>query len=117
MSTPTETDLPEAKRDPRHYVVPAVAVALILLAPPLLSTVLPAASVGWAVLALLGLTAVILGWVDGRTFRSSWSFPLVVGAAYFVGMILYFNEGTGIYLPALVILAAVAGWLGGRRES
>ncbi|AIT59945.1 hypothetical protein CDOO_00360 [Corynebacterium doosanense CAU 212 = DSM 45436] len=94
-----------------------MAVTLILLAPPLLSAVLPAASVGWSVLALLGVTAVILGWVDGKTFRSSWSFPLTAGAAYFADMLLYFNEGTWIYLPVLVILAAIAGWLGDPKES
>lgn len=117
MSTPTETEVPKSTREPRHYVIPVLAVAIFLLGPVLLNAVLPAASVGWSVLALLALTALVLGWADGRTFRPSWSFPLTVGAAYFGGIALYFNEGTGIYLPVLMALAAIAGRLGSRRES
>lgn len=109
--------MPKITREARHYVVPTLVMAVFLLGPLLLNAVLPAASVGWSVLALLAMTALVLGWADGRTFRPSWSFPLIVGAAYFGGIALYFTEGTGIYLPVLMALAAIAGQLGSRRES
>lgn len=108
----------ESGRELRHYPVPVLAAAIIILGPALLHAVWPARTLGLAVLGVLGMTALILGAVDGRTFRSSWSFPLTVGAAHFAAMLLYFNEGTWIYLPAMVILAALGSWLGqaGRRR-
>lgn len=67
---------------------------------------------GAILLALLAVLTVVIALVDGATFRASWTIFCVAGLAYFAAMSLYFNEGTWIYLPVVVLLAWAASRLG-----
>lgn len=89
-----------------------VGVGLLIVAgPPLLQTFVP----GWGILVFLLAVAVGGGVVDARVFRFTYSFPVLVGVAYYLAMKMYFNSGTWIYLPVMVVLAFAGGAIGDKE--
>lgn len=98
----------KSSRKPWSYGMIVAFLLMILLMPPLLHLF----AGGGVILVTLLLAALIFGFIDAKTFRFTASFPLLVGVAYFLDMQMYFNAGTWIYLPIMVIFAFVGGALG-----
>lgn len=96
---------PEPERDTRDWIVPTVLAAGIVLLPPVVHALVPAAAAGWGIVGLLLVMCGLAGWRDGVRFRASWTLPLIVAGAFYLTMQLYYGDETWIYLP---ILAAVA---------
>lgn len=87
---------------------PWVMIALYVLAPLL---VIPAAGEQAAPGAMIGLVfgaAAVFGFVDGLTFRFTWSLPILAGVGFWLAKTLYLNDGTFIYLLGCVAIAALA---------
>lgn len=93
-------------RRPIAWVTPAVTAALIILGPPLAHT-----AVGGWILAGLLVIAFVGALIDAHLHRPNLTFAVIVGVAYFIAMRMYFDEGTWIYLPVLVVLALVGSHL------
>lgn len=102
------------ERRPSQWAVPVLAMVVIVAVPWLAWALLPGGAVAAVVLVVCVVTAVIGGFWDGRSFRSSWTFPAAVGVAFWMAGNLYFNDGSWVYIPLLVVLAIVAGWVGDR---
>ncbi|KAA8720692.1 hypothetical protein [Corynebacterium phocae] len=69
---------------------------------------------GWAVVALILAMSFLLGLIDGRIHRSTWSFPLLIGLAFSFATRNFFNAGAWIYVIPVVALVAVGSRLGAR---
>mgnify|MGYP007086023846 FL=1 len=92
-------------------------ITVYLLAPLVL---IPAVGEDNAAIPSIGLifgTAALFGFIDGWTFRPTWSLPILAGVGFLLAKLLYFNDGTVIYFIGAVIVAAafdyVAGLLAG----
>lgn len=107
--TPAKTE-----RRPRQWAVPVLAMVVIVAVPWLAAALVPGDAVAAVVLGVCLSTAVIGGFWDGHTFRSSWTFPAAVGIAFWMAGNLYFNDGAWVYIPLLVAAAIGAGWAGDR---
>lgn len=105
QSVAIQPEKPKSRRGVAGWAVLVGVGLLIVAGPPLLHTFVP----GWGILVFLLAVALLGGAVDARVFRFTISFPVLVGVAYFLAMKMYFNPGTWIYLPAMVILAFVGG--------
>ncbi|MDO4917134.1 MAG: hypothetical protein Q3974_05890 [Rothia sp. (in: high G+C Gram-positive bacteria)] len=105
------------ERQGKDWIAPCVLVLLFLLLPYVLSLLVSANILGWAVLIALTLTVTVLAIVDARTFRSSWSIPLLAGISFWIASRLYFNEGTWIYIPLFIVLAWGFGKVSGSSRS
>lgn len=92
-------------RQGKQWLPPALLLLALLIEPLLAVAFFPASVAGWAVLGFYAFTTVVLAGVNGRTFRSNWSLPLVGGLGFWLVAQLYFKQGTGIYIPLLVLLA------------
>lgn len=87
-------------------------VALYVIAPLF---VIPAAgevAAPGAVIILVFGAAAVFGFVDGSTFRFTWSLPILAGVGFWLAKTLYLNDGTFIYLLGCVALAAIASAVG-----
>lgn len=100
-----QSEKPKSRRGVAGWVVLIGVGLLIVAGPPLLHTFVP----GWGILVFLLAVALGGGLVDARVFRFTYSFPVLVGVAYYLAMKMYFNSGTWIYLPAMVVLAFAGG--------
>lgn len=118
-SEPLDDPKPHAKkeRQGKDWIVPCVLVVLFLLLPYVLSLLVAANILGWVVLFALALTVTVLAIVDARTFRPSWSVPLLAGISFWIASRLYFNEGTWIYIPLFIVLAWGVGKVSGASRS
>ncbi|ADK27871.1 hypothetical protein [Corynebacterium pseudotuberculosis] len=101
----------KSSRKSWSYVMIMIFLLMIILVPPLLHLF----TSGGIILTALLLLALTFGFIDARTFRFTASFPLLIGAAYFIAMQMYFNAGTWIYLPIMVVLAFIGGAFGDPR--
>ncbi|MEX3507137.1 hypothetical protein VVR85_07020 [Corynebacterium sp. LK2590] len=106
-----QPEKPKARRGVAGWVVLVGVGLLIVAGPPLLQTFVP----GWGILVFLLAVAVGGGVVDARVFRFTYSFPVLVGVAYYLAMKMYFNSGTWIYLPVMVVLAFAGGAIGDKE--
>lgn len=97
----TDTAVHEQSRSPVHWVTPAVIVAAMVLGPPLADPLIG----GWGILAGLCAVAFFGALIDARLYRDNLTVIAVTGGAYFLAMAMYFNPGTWIYLPLMVVLA------------
>lgn len=108
------------RRQGIQWVIPAVLFLALLSEPLLVAALFSASSAGWAVLGMYATTAAILAVIDGRTFRHNWSLPLLAGLGFWIAAKMYFPQGTGIYLPLLVLLTwagvKVGAWTASRRN-
>lgn len=103
-----QQEAPEDKpRRPIAWATPALTAGLIILGPPLAHT---AVGGGWILAGLL-VTAFIGALIDAHLHRPNLTFAVIVGVAYFIAMRMYFNEGTWIYLPVMVVLSLVGSYL------
>lgn len=110
-----EEDAQSPSNKPRkgtQWTIPAILLAALLLEPLLAVALFSASFAGWAVLGLYALTTGILAYIDGRTFRASWSISLVAGFGFFLAASMYFPQGTWIYIALLVFLAWVCSKMG-----
>lgn len=114
MSNEPEALETEDQDEPRRvwwqWWAPLAMIAVFLVLPPLVYQSIS----GAVLLGLMGGLTVLIAFIDAATFRHSWTIFWVAGIAYFVAMSMYFNEGTWIYLPAVVGLAWGASKLGGK---
>lgn len=93
-----------------QWWAPLAMIAVFLVLPP---AIYQAVS-GTVLLGLMGGLTVLIAFIDAATFRYSWTIFWVAGIAYFAAMAMYFNEGTWIYLPVMVLLALGASKLGAK---
>ncbi|WP_237801680.1 heme transporter [Corynebacterium accolens] len=93
-----------------QWWAPLAMIAVFLVLPP---AIYQAVS-GVTLLGLMGGLTVLIAFIDAATFRYSWTIFWVAGIAYFAAMEMYFNEGTWIYLPVVVLLALGASKLGAK---
>lgn len=93
-----------------QWWAPLAMIAVFLVLPP---AIYQAVS-GTVLLGLMGGLTVFIAFIDAATFRYSWTIFWVAGIAYFAAMAMYFNEGTWIYLPVVVLLALGASKLGAK---
>ncbi|MDK8679659.1 heme transporter [Corynebacterium accolens] len=93
-----------------QWWAPLAMIAVFLVLPP---AIYQAVS-GTVLLGLMGGLTVLIAFIDAATFRYSWTIFWVAGIAYFAAMAMYFNEGTWIYLPVVVLLAWSASKLGAK---
>lgn len=93
-----------------QWWAPLAMIAVFLVLPP---AIYQAVS-GTVLLGIMGGLTVLIAFIDAATFRYSWTIFWVAGIAYFAAMEMYFNEGTWIYLPVVVLLALGASKLGAK---
>ena len=93
-----------------QWWAPLAMIAVFLGLPP---AIYQAVS-GTVLLGIMGGLTVLIALIDATTFRYSWTIFWVAGIAYFAAMEMYFNEGTWIYLPVVVLLAWGASKLGAK---
>lgn len=87
-----------------------LVAVLILVGPPVLNAMLD--QPGWPILIGIFVATFVLGIVDARLHRFNLGFALLAAIAYLLAMLLFFNDGTWIYLPVVLIVAAVGSALG-----
>ena len=94
-------------------ITPYAMFAVYLLGPLLL---IPAVGEENAAVPAVGLvlgTAALFGFIDGWTFRPTWSLPFLAGVGFMAAKLLYFNDGTVIYFIGVIIIAAAFDYLAG----
>lgn len=110
-------DKPEEHKGAREgaqRVTPYLMFAVFLLGPLVL---IPAVGEENAVIPSIALifgTAAVFGFIDGWTYRPTWSLPLLAGVAFLAAKLLYFNDGTVIYFMGVVLIAAAFDFLAGQ---
>ncbi|UIZ93227.1 hypothetical protein JZY91_05805 [Corynebacterium sp. CNCTC7651] len=60
------------------------------------------------IIAFIFGVAAVAGFVDGATFRTTASLPILAGVGFWVAKALYFNDGTFLYLIGCVATAWLA---------
>lgn len=115
-SVAVDVDRQEAHKGARsgwQRATPYLMFAVFLLGPLLL---IPAVGEENAVIPSIALifgTAAVFGFVDGWTYRPTWSLPMLAGVAFLAAKLLYFNDGTVIYFVGVVLIAAAFDFLAG----
>lgn len=115
-ATSTNSDA-DQERKAKDWLLPVALVVFILFLPLVFHMVLGGAAVGWAVLISYCVLAFGIGLVDARLFRPSWTLPSLAGIAYFLAMNLYFQDGTFLYLPLVVVLVVLGNKLGKKENT
>lgn len=93
-------------------VTPYVMFAVYLLGPLMLIPAVGEENAGAPTAGLILGTAALFGFIDGWTYRPTWSLPFIAGLAFMVAKLLYFNDAV-IYFIAVIIIAAAFGHLAG----
>lgn len=88
--------------------VPYAVVAAYAVIPALL---IPVASTAWILVAFIFAVAFIAGLIDGFCFRPSWTLPLSTAGGFWLAKILYFNDGTFIYVIGVTVVSALTAWI------
>jgi len=91
---------------------PYVMFAVYLLGPLVLIPAVGEENAGAPTAGLILGTAALFGFIDGWTYRPTWSLPFIAGLAFMVAKLLYFNDAV-IYFIAVIIIAAAFGHLAG----
>lgn len=104
---PTE-DTARAGRTGWRTATPWVMIALYVIAPLVVIPAVGEQAAPGAVITLVFGVAAIFGFVDGLTFRFTWSLPILAGVGFWLAKTLYLNDGTFVYLLGCVVIAAVA---------
>jgi len=89
-----------------------VMFAVYLLGPLVLIPAVGEENAGAPTAGLILGTAALFGFIDGWTYRPTWSLPFIAGLAFMVAKLLYFNDAV-IYFIAVIIIAAAFGHLAG----
>lgn len=111
-----DVDKQEAHKGARtgaQRATPYAMFAVYLLGP---LVIIPAVGEENAVIPSIALilgAAAIFGFIDGWTYRPTWSFPVLAGVAFLAAKLLYFNDGTVIYFMGAVLVAAASTFLAG----
>ena len=100
------------KRRGWQKVTPYVMFAVYLLGPLVLIPAFGEENAGAPTAGLILGTAALFGFIDGWTYRPTWSLPFIAGLAFMVAKLLYFNDAV-IYFIAVIIIAAAFGHLAG----
>lgn len=106
-------DASEPARKGWQKVTPYVMFAVFLLGPLVLIPAVGEENAGIPTAGLILGTAALFGFIDGWTFRPTWSLPILAGFGFMCAKLLYFNDGTMIYLIAVIIIAAAFDYLAG----
>lgn len=91
---------------------PYVMIAVYLLGPLFIIPAFGGQAAVIPVIILIFGTAAVAGFIDGATFRFTWSLPILAGVGFFLAKLLYFNDGTFIYTLGCVLTAALCAKLG-----
>ena len=102
----------EPERRGWQKVTPYVMFAVYLLGPLVLIPAVGEQNAGAPTAGLILGTAALFGFIDGWTYRPTWSLPFIAGLAFMVAKLLYFNDAV-IYFIAVIIIAAAFGHLAG----
>ena len=94
-------------------VTPYVMFAVYLLGPLVLVPAVGEENAGVPTAGLILGTAALFGFIDGWTFRPTWSLPFTAGVGFMAAKLLYFNDGTVIYFIGVIIIAAAFDYLAG----
>ena len=100
------------KRRGWQKVTPYVMFAVYLLGPLVLIPAVGEENAGAPTAGLILGTAALFGFIDGWTYRPTWSLPFIAGLSFMVAKLLYFNDAV-IYFIAVIIIAAAFGHLAG----
>ncbi len=106
-------DAQNAERKGWQKVTPYVMFAVYLLGPLVLIPAVGEENAGVPTAGLVLGTAALFGFIDGWTFRPTWSLPFLAGVGFMAAKLLYFNDGTVIYFIGVIIIAAAFGHLAG----
>lgn len=93
-------------------VTPYVMFAVYLLGPLVLIPAVGEENAGAPTAGLILGTAALFGFIDGWTYRPTWSLPFIAGLAFMFAKLLYFNDAV-IYFIAVIIIAAAFDYLAG----
>lgn len=102
-----DIDKPSERRGWQH-ATPYLMFAAYVLGPLVLIPAFGGQRAVVPVLILIFATAAIAGFVDGLTYRFTWSLPILAGFGFGIAKWLYFNDGTFIYALGCTVVAAVA---------
>lgn len=103
----------EGGRKGWRKVTPYVMFAVFLLGPLVLIPAVGEENAGVPTAGLILGTAALFGFIDGWTFRPTWSLPILAGVGFLAAKLLYFNDGTVIYFIGVIIIAAAFDYLAG----
>lgn len=107
-----DTDQQPQGRKGWQRATPIVMLALYVVGPLVL---IPTFGPDHAVIPVFILvfgTAAAAGLVDGLTYRTTASLPILAGLGFGIAKILYFNDGTLIYAFICAAIAAATMYLG-----
>lgn len=110
-SEAVNVDKRKGARKGAQRATPYLMFAVYLLGPLIL---IPAVGEDKAVapsIALILGSAAVFGFIDGWTYRFTWSLPILAGVAFLAAKLLYFNDGTVIYFMGAVLVAAAFDYL------
>ena len=99
------------ERTAKQWTIPVLMALVIIGGPLVLNAIMPGAA-GWPIVGLLAVTSLVLGFADGWTFRMNATLTVVAAASFFITMIALYNEGTWIYLLAVILLTNLATFMG-----
>lgn len=116
-SVAVDVDKQEAHKGARsgwQRATPYLMFAVFLLGPLLLIPAVGEENAAIPSIAFIFGTAAVFGFIDGWTYRPTWSLPLLAGVAFLAAKLLYFNDGTVIYFMGVVLIAAAFDFLAGQ---
>ena len=99
-----DEEVTEPGRKGWDWIIPLLLVVSFVFLPVIIHALAKGVVGGWLILGALAIVSLVAGWRDGVRFRSSWTLPILTGAAFYTTMQLYYNDGTWIYLPIFVVL-------------
>lgn len=100
----------EPERTPKQWSLPIILVLLLVIGPWIGALIFGADKAAIPAIVLMAAAPLVLGFLDGRLFRVSWTFTALAVIANFVAGQLYYNDGVLIYTIAVGLLA----WLGSK---
>lgn len=112
-------DPPSIEEEPRsrsgvQYLTYLGPVIAFLILPFPVATLLEQSTATTVTLISLPLLALVLGLVDGAAFRFNLSFPVIGAAIFWQATNMFYNSGTWIYVPGILLLLLLGQWLGAK---
>ena len=107
-----ESDDTETDRSGWQYATPVLMLVAYVLGPWVLIPAFGAEKALVPVLIFLFGTAALAGFVDGWTYRTTFSLPFFAGVGFWLAKALYFNDGTFLYALGCAATAAIGMFAG-----
>ena len=106
-----ETD-EQPNRSGWQKATPVIMVLAYVLVPLILIPAFGSDKALIPVLVFLFGNAAVAGFIDGWTFRNTFSLPILAGVGFWLAKVLYFNDGTFLYALGCAATAAIAMFAG-----